>query len=156
MKVVERIQTAVLVTDRFGTAWTPNSDTPTTGARKDTETGRKRITAPANRTAGPARCLASKSSTAGPRSNQKQVTMIYGTNKPPDRAAFGTPTAKQLEQDQKVTDIQKAYFAHTGQSKKKIVRPFYQLIDIDGASRRRALPRKPQRIHHRHQRANGY
>ena len=51
--------------------------------------------------------------------------MIYGTDKPPDRAVFGTPTAKQLEQDQKVTDTQKAYFAHTGQSKQKIKRPFY-------------------------------
>jgi hypothetical protein len=62
----------------------------------------------------------------------KQVTMIYGIDKPPVTApAFGNPDPKLLEQDQKVTDCQKAYFAHTGQSKKNIVRPFYMLIDDD-------------------------
>ena len=38
--------------------------------------------------------------------------MIYGMNQLPDRAAFGSPTAKQFEQDQKVTDTEKASFAH--------------------------------------------
>jgi hypothetical protein len=39
---------------------------------------------------------------------------------------------KQFAQGQKVTDAFTAYLAHTGQSKKQIVRPFYQLIDEDG------------------------
>ncbi len=60
-----------------------------------------------------------------------QVTMIYGLGEPPVRAYFGTPTDKQLAQDKKVTDVQKAYFAHTGQSKHKIKRPFYEVNDED-------------------------
>lgn len=62
----------------------------------------------------------------------KQVTMIYGTNTPPTRAAYGTPEPKLLERDQKVTDTFKAYLAHTGQSRQRIVRPFYQLDSGDG------------------------
>jgi phage gpG-like protein len=62
----------------------------------------------------------------------KVVTMIYGTGDPPDNAVFGTPREKLLEQDKKVTDVQKAYFAHTGQSKHKILRPFYEVDESDG------------------------
>jgi hypothetical protein len=59
----------------------------------------------------------------------KQVTLTYGTDTPPIRATFGNPDPKLLARDQKVTDTFKAYLAHTGQSHKQIVRPFYQLID---------------------------
>lgn len=62
----------------------------------------------------------------------EQVTMIYGLDEPPVRATFGTPTEKQFEQDRKVTDVQKAYFAHTGQSKHRIKRPFYAVDESDG------------------------
>ena len=70
----------------------------------------------------------------------KEVTMIYGTNQPPDRAAFGDPGAKNLERDRKVTDTQKAYFAHGGGSGRnakgqftaKQKRPFYEVDAEDG------------------------
>ena len=55
-----------------------------------------------------------------------QVTMIYGTGDPPARASFGSPTEKRFARAQKRTDIEKGYYAHTGQSKHKIKRPFYQ------------------------------
>ena len=51
------------------------------------------------------------------------VTMIYGTGTVPTACAVGGTPGKG---DQK-TDQEKAYFAHTGQSKKKILRPFYEL-----------------------------
>jgi hypothetical protein len=38
------------------------------------------------------------------------------------------------EADKKVTDIHKAYLAHTGQSRDLIIRPFSQLIDEDGVA----------------------
>jgi hypothetical protein len=58
-----------------------------------------------------------------------EIVMIYGTNTVPVRAYHGSPRPELLARDQKVTDTQKAYFAHTGQSKKKIRRPFYELDD---------------------------
>jgi hypothetical protein len=58
----------------------------------------------------------------------KQITMIYGTNTPPVGGTFGTVRPELLVRDQKRTDTQKAYYAHTGQSKHKIKRPFY---DVD-------------------------
>jgi len=45
----------------------------------------------------------------------KLVTMVYGINVPSGRAITGVPPAKA---DTKVTDIEKANFTHTGQSKK--------------------------------------
>jgi hypothetical protein len=135
-KAVELIQDRSLV-DRtgFGTAWQPNSETPhppwqPQGYRKWKEDNYG-VGEPNSRTG---QMLSKKSLFGRTAVDSKQVTMIYGTDTPPDRATFGNPTAKQFERDQKVTDCQKAYFAHTGQSKKKIVRPFYQLIDSDGAA----------------------
>jgi hypothetical protein len=52
------------------------------------------------------------------------VTMIYGTGEPPSGTTTGV---KMTAQDEKVTDIEKAYYAHTGQSVHKIKRPFYEL-----------------------------
>jgi hypothetical protein len=115
----------------FGTAWPPNSETPTRWhpqgykAWKEENYG---TDAPNSRTGQ----MLSKESLYGRTTIEaKLVTLIYGTNQPPTRAAFGTPTEKQFEQDQKVTDTFKAYLAHTGQSKKNIVRPFYRLNEID-------------------------
>ena len=79
---------------------------------RNTWLGKQRITGPTNRIAAPARCSSQKSLYGRTTIKSKHVTMIYGTNQPPDRAAFGSPTAKQFEQDQKVTDTEKAYFAH--------------------------------------------
>jgi hypothetical protein len=57
------------------------------------------------------------------------ITMRYGVGEPPDRTGTGVPLAKA---DTKRTDIEKAYYAHTGQSKKKIKRPFYEVDEADG------------------------
>jgi hypothetical protein len=54
------------------------------------------------------------------------VTMIYGVNTPPDKTKTGVKLAPA---DERVTDVEKAYYAHTGQSKQKILRPFYELDD---------------------------
>jgi phage gpG-like protein len=60
--------------------------------------------------------------------DSREVTHIYGTHAP-DAAMFGGTVT---DADKKVADVQNAYFAHTRQSKKKIVRPFYQLLGEDG------------------------
>jgi hypothetical protein len=115
----------------FGTAWPPNSETPShwapQGYRKWKEDNYG-TDEPNSRTGQMLSLLSMKGRSTV---ESKQVTMIYGTDTPPTRATFGNPDPKLLARDQKVTDVQKAYFAHTGQSKKKIVRPFYQLIDDD-------------------------
>jgi hypothetical protein len=47
--------------------------------------------------------------------------MVYGVDAPPDR----TFTCADLsEADKKVTDCQKAYYAHTAQGPHKVKRPF--------------------------------
>jgi hypothetical protein len=132
---VQRIQDRSLQ-DRtgFGTAWAPNSETPShwapQGYRKWKEDNYG-VGEPNSRTG---QMLSQQSLFGRTRVESKQVTMVYGTDKPPDRATFGSPDAKLLARDQKVTDTFKAYLAHTGQSRKGIVRPFYQLIDDDGVA----------------------
>lgn len=59
----------------------------------------------------------------------RQVTLIYGTNTPPDKCRNGGEPSKE---DKARTDVQKAYYAHTGQSIHKIKRKFYQLDESDG------------------------
>jgi hypothetical protein len=48
----------------------------------------------------------------------REITIVYGINKPP---------ANGFDEDKKRTDREKAHFAHTGQSEKKILRPFFEL-----------------------------
>ncbi len=58
-----------------------------------------------------------------------EVTMVYGLNEIPTR----TKTGRDLtEADKKVTDTQKAYYAHTGQGPHGTIRPFYQVNEADG------------------------
>jgi hypothetical protein len=59
------------------------------------------------------------------------ITMRYGTGEVADRTTTGVPLAKA---DTKRTDIEKAYFAHTGQSVHKIKRPFYEVDESDGTA----------------------
>ena len=75
----------------------------------------------------------------------KQVTMIYGTDTPyrPERLSERRPEAARAGPESH--RLQKAYFAHTGQSKKKIVRPFYQLIDDDAAAIVELCQERPER-----------
>lgn len=73
--------------------------------------------------------LSEKSLTGRSTIEPKQVTMIYGVDAPPDGTWTGAPLT---EQDKKITDVKKAYFAHTGQSVHHIKRPFYQLTETDG------------------------
>ena len=46
----------------------------------------------------------------------KLITMIYGTNAPPDRTRNGVPLS---DADKAITDTEKAYYAHTGQSPRR-------------------------------------
>lgn len=56
------------------------------------------------------------------------ITMVYGTGDIPTSAALGgSVTGAQLAKSDSKTDKEKAYYAHTGQSKRKILRPFYEL-----------------------------
>jgi hypothetical protein len=132
MLAVDRIQTRSLV-DRtgHGTAWMPNSETPSHWAPQGYRQWKEDNYGVGDPNSRTGQMLSQKSLYGRTKIESKQVTMTYGTDTPPDRATFGNPTAKQFAQDQKVTDVQKAHFAHTGQSKQKIVRPFYQLIDDD-------------------------
>jgi hypothetical protein len=134
MKAVDLIQTRSLV-DRtgFGTAWPPNSETPTKWHPQGYKNWKEEHYGTGEPNSRNGQMLSQQSMYGRTKIDSKLVTMIYSLNKPPDRATFGNPTAKQFAQDQKVTDTFKAYLAHTGQSKRNVVRPFYQLIDSDGA-----------------------
>jgi len=116
----------------FGTAWQPNSETPTRWQPEGYRAWKEKNYGTGDPNSRTGQMLSRLSMEGRSTVEAKQVTMIYGIDQPPTAAAFGSPDAKLLARDQKVTDVQKAYFAHTGQSKKKIVRPFYQLIDDDG------------------------
>ncbi len=61
----------------------------------------------------------------------KQITMVYGTGQPPTRCATG---AELKESDKQRTDVEKAYYAHTGQSVHKIKRPFYEVNQDDAVA----------------------
>jgi len=61
--------------------------------------------------------------------NTHDLIMRYGTNTVPSRSY--APTGYLSKQDTEVTDTQKAYFAHTGQSRKRIVRSFYGANETD-------------------------
>jgi hypothetical protein len=135
MLAVHRISDRSL-SDRtgFGTAWPPNSEKPSRWAPQGYRQWKEDnygVGEPNSRTG---QMLSQQSLYGRTQIESKEVKMIYGTDKPPDRATFGNPDPKLLARDQKVTDCQKAYFAHTGQSKKQIVRPFYQLIDDDAVA----------------------
>ncbi len=57
-----------------------------------------------------------------------EVTMVYGIDAPP--SAGGSPTGLVSAADAAITDAEKAAFAHSGQSAKRIKRPFYKLDDL--------------------------
>jgi hypothetical protein len=117
----------------FGTAWPPNSETPSHWAPEGYRAWKEKNYGTGDPNSRTGQMLSQLSMEGRSTIEAKQVTMIYGINKPPVTApAFGNPDPKLLARDQKVTDTFKAYLAHTGQSRKKIVRPFYQLIDDDG------------------------
>ena len=133
MKTVDRMQTRALQERRgVGVTWAPNSTKPIKGYPggykqwKETHYG---VGEPNSRTG---QMLSQRSMYGRTRIESKEITMIYGIDKPPDRAVFGTPGEDLFKQDEKVTDVQKAYFAHTGQSAKKITRPFYEVNEDDG------------------------
>jgi hypothetical protein len=58
-----------------------------------------------------------------------EILTVYGTDEPPDRG--GSPTRAIAYWDKNGTDTDKAYYAHDGQSKQRIKRPFYELNDED-------------------------
>lgn len=65
-----------------------------------------------------------------------KITMIYGTNEVPKATSTGKPlptkkrrgTGEVVPYDD-LTDVQKAYFAHTGQGPNNVKRPFYEPDD---------------------------
>jgi hypothetical protein len=63
----------------------------------------------------------------------KLITMIYGTDTPPTDCAYGSPPPDVFARDERVTDTFKAHLAHTGQSRLRIKRPFYELDDTIAA-----------------------
>jgi hypothetical protein len=118
----------------LGTAWPPNSETPNHWHEEGYRAWKKEHYGTGEPNSRTGQMLSQQSLRGRSTVEPHLVTMIYGTDTVPDRAVFGTPTENEFAQDQKVTDVQKAYFAHTGQSKQRIVRPFYALIDEDGAA----------------------
>ena len=68
----------------------------------------------------------------------KQVTMIYGTGDKPQATSIGMPLpvrARGPKKGQPIddkTDIEKAYFAHTGQAPHGTKRLFYEVDESDG------------------------
>jgi hypothetical protein len=60
------------------------------------------------------------------------VTMVYGINKPPWESA--APTGYIDDEDLEVTDTEKGFWAHDGQSQLKIKRRFYEINKDDVAA----------------------
>ncbi len=124
MKVVERIADRSLADRRsVDEDWAPNEEKYAAWKAKRYSIGEDE---PNTRTG---QMLSQLSLYGRTRIDEKEITMIYGVNAPPTRTATGVPLTKA---DQKVTDVQKAYFAHAGQGKHKITRPFYQVDETDG------------------------
>jgi hypothetical protein len=102
----------------FGTAWPPNSEKLNPPwqpqgykAWKEQNYGTRE---PNSRTGQ----MLSKENLYGRTTiESKQVTLIYGTNQPPTRAAFGTPTAKQLARPESHGHLQGVSRAHGPEQK---------------------------------------
>lgn len=130
---VERIrERSIQERTGFGTAWPPNSETPSRWAPEGYRAWKLKHydnDEPNTRTG---QMLSQTSLYGRTKIEPKIITLIYGTDTPPVRSQGGSPTPAMFARDQKVTDVFKAYLAHTGQSQKRIVRPFYRLEDDDG------------------------
>jgi hypothetical protein len=114
--------------DPSGSPWQPNStkEPPRGGYRGWKERKYDLVDEPNIRTGQ----MTSQLSLFGnPRINRHDMEMVYGLEEPPERSA--APTGYMSEQDKKITDTEKAYFAHTGQSVKRIKRKFYQATRED-------------------------
>jgi hypothetical protein len=98
-----------------GTPWPANADS--TVAQKQRLYGHEEV----NRRTGQMLSQASllgRTEVAG-----EIVTLRYGTGSAPSGSA--APTGYISEQDKAVTDMQKAQWAHTWQSRRGVLRPFY-------------------------------
>jgi hypothetical protein len=131
-KVVERIIDRSL-TDRRGIngEWDDNSTTPSkryARGYKQYKEEEYRVDQPNVRTG---QMLDQLSLYGRTTIDDKLITMKYGLDAVPSRTSTGVALKKA---DLAITDVQKAYFAHTGQSHKKIKRPFYEVDESDGAA----------------------
>jgi hypothetical protein len=61
-----------------------------------------------------------------------RVTLVYGTNAKASKSY--SPSGKLRKSDEKLTDREKAYFAHTGQGPHATERPFYGFGEGDRAA----------------------
>jgi hypothetical protein len=59
----------------------------------------------------------------------EQVTLRYGAGQAPSSSA--APSKYMNRADRETTDTAKASFAHSGQSRQRIPRPFYQATEED-------------------------
>ena len=132
MKIVERIIDRSL-NDRRGIdgPWDDNSTTPSNRyprGYKQYKEEEYRVDQPNVRTG---QMLDQLSLYGRTTIEDKVITMKYGLDAVPSRTSTGVPLKKS---DLAITDVQKAYFAHTGQSHKKIKCPFYEVDESDGAA----------------------
>jgi hypothetical protein len=129
-KAIELIQDRNLINrTSHGTVWVPNSETPSHWCPEGYKAWKEEHYGTGEPNGRIGQVLSKRSLYCRTTVDSKQVTLIYGTNKPSDRGTFGDVSEEDLEQDRKQTDVEQAYFAHTVQSKEQIVSPFYQLID---------------------------
>ncbi len=120
-KVAEQIATRSATESRGATAaWPPNS--PGYSAAKQKDYG---WSLPNYRTG---QMLSHLSLIGRTRIAAHEVTMVYGIDAPP--SAGGSPTGLVSAADSRITDTEKAAFAHSGQSRQRIQRPFYELDDL--------------------------
>ena len=79
----------------------------------------------------------------------KEIMMIYGVGDPPDKTRTLVPLPTYTrgdhvgEQIDDKTDIEKAYFAHTGQGQRGVIRPFYEVDETIAAGVIEDCPGKP-------------
>jgi hypothetical protein len=79
------------------------------------------------------------------------VTMRYGIGAVPTRTSTGAELPRHTrgkhagEQIDDLTDIEKAYFAHTGQGPNGVKRPFYELDEVISADVQRVIAENLER-----------
>ena len=83
----------------FGTAWPPNSETPSHWAPEGYREWKEKNYGTPEPNSRTGQMLSQLSMEGRSRIEPQQVTMIYGIDKPPTGAAFGSPDPKLLARD---------------------------------------------------------
>ena len=107
-----------------GTPWPENSDNPPGQGYKSWKARNYGVFDMPNFRTG--QMLSLESLKGRPEIDEHTILMHYGTGDPPQTSA--APTGYLSDEDQKITDVEKAQFAHASDEHRP-ARPFYELDD---------------------------